>query len=78
VEVERNQHRIFDAELALRRTKLTRWRAITILGRYPMLPLRTSAGIYARATRLLATGARVYRHPSRQAKGTRRCDCSSD
>ena len=72
IEVERGHAPVFDAELALHRTTINRGRAVTVLARYPMLPLRVSAGIYAKATRLLAAGAPVYRHPSRrQARSSR-------
>jgi DUF1365 family protein len=66
IEVERDHAPVFDAELALRRTTIDRGRAITLLARYPMLPLRVSAGIYAKAARLFARGIPVYRHPSRR------------
>ena len=55
-------HAVFDAELALRRTTIDRRRAVTVLVRYPMLPLRVSAGIYAQAARLFA--ARSSRVPA--------------
>ena len=56
IEVERDHTPVFDAELALRRTTINRGRAVTVLARYPMLPLRVSAGIYAKAARLFARG----------------------
>ena len=56
IEVERDHTPVFDAELALRRTTIDRRRAVTVLARYPMLPLRVSAGIYAKAARLFAAG----------------------
>jgi uncharacterized protein len=71
IEVERGHAPVFDAELALHRTTINRGRAVAVLARYPMLPLRVSAGIYANAARLLAAGAPVYRHPSRQARSSR-------
>lgn len=65
IEVEREGTPVLDAELALRRTRVNRRRAVTILARYPMLPLRVSAAIYARAVRLFARGLPVYQHPTR-------------
>jgi DUF1365 family protein len=72
IEVERDQTPVFDAELALHRTTMTRGRAVAVLARYPMLTLRVSAGIYAKAARLFARGFRVYRHPSRPRERTGR------
>jgi uncharacterized protein len=72
IEVEREQSPVFDAELALRRTPIDRVRAATVLARYPMLPLRVSAGIYANAARLFTRGVPVHRHPSRPREGNRR------
>jgi DUF1365 family protein len=65
IEVERDHTPVFDAELALRRTTINRRRAVTVLARHPMLPLRVSAGIYAHAARLFARGIPVYPNPSR-------------
>ena len=70
--VERDGTPVFDAELALRRTTISRRRAITVLARYPMLPFRVSAGIYSEAARLLARGVPVYRHPSRSRERSSR------
>jgi hypothetical protein len=72
IEVERDHTPVFDAELAMRRTTISRGRAITVLARYPLLPLRVSAGIYAHAARLFARGVPVYRHPSRRRSGSSR------
>ena len=72
IEVERDHTPVFDAELALRRTTINRGRAVTVLARYPMLPLRVSAGIYAKAARLFARGVPVYRHPSRRRERSSR------
>ena len=72
IEVERDHTPVFDAELALRRTTIDRRRAVTVLARYPMLPLRVSAGIYAKAARLFARGVPVYRHPSRRRERSSR------
>ena len=72
IEVERDHTPIFDAELALRRATLSRGRAVTVLARYPMLPLRVSARIYAHAGRLFARGVPVHRHPSRRRERSSR------
>ncbi len=72
IEVERDHTPVFDAELALRRTAIDHRRAVTVLARYPMLPLRVSAGIYAKAARLFARGVPVYRHPSRRRERSSR------
>jgi len=66
IDVRRDDAAIFDADLSMRRTTVDRWRAVTVLARYPMLPLRVSAGIYAKAARLLAGGIPVHRNPSRR------------
>jgi hypothetical protein len=66
IEVAREHKPVFDAELALRRTTMSRSRAVTVLARYPMLPHRVSAGIYANAARLFARGLPVFRHPTRR------------
>ena len=65
IEVQRDHTPLFDAELALRRTTINRWRAVTVLARYPLLPLRVSAGIYAQAARLFARRVPIFRHPAR-------------
>jgi DUF1365 family protein len=65
IEVRRDHTPVFDAELALRRTTVSRWRGVTLLARYPLLPLRISAGIYAHAVRLFARGFPAYGHPAR-------------
>jgi len=62
IEVERDRAPIFDAELQLRRRPLDTSTAMTVLGRYPLLPMRVSAGIYAHAARLYAGGAPTFRH----------------
>jgi len=72
IEVEREHTPVVDAELVVRRTTIDRGRAVAVLARYPMLPLRVSAGIYAKAARLVARGVPVYRHPSRQRARTGR------
>ena len=72
IEVECDHAPVFDAELELRRTTMRRGRAVAVLARYPMLTLRVSAGIYAKAARLMASGVPVYRHPSRPRERTGR------
>ena len=72
IEVERDHTPVFDADLALRRTTVDRGRAVTVLARYPMLPLRVSAGIYAEARAPLRRGVPVYRHPSRRRERSSR------
>jgi hypothetical protein len=63
IAVEREHRTVFDAELALRRTSLTRGQSVAVLARYPLMPLRVSAGIYAQAVRLFARGVPVHPHP---------------
>ena len=41
-------------------------RAVAVLARYPMLPLRVSAGIYAKPRACSSRRVPVYRHPSRR------------
>ena len=72
IEVERDHAAVFDAELAMSRTTISRGRAVAILARYPLLPLRISAGIYAKAAGLFARGVRVHRHSSRPRERTGR------
>ena len=72
IEVERDRTPIFDAELELRRTPISRGRAITVLARYPLLPQRVSAGIFANAALLFARGVPVFRHPLRRGEGSNR------
>ena len=69
IEAERAHVPIFDAELQLRRTPLDARTAVTVLGRYPMLPLRVSGGIYAHAARLFTHGVPTFRHPDRRGGG---------
>ncbi len=68
IEVQRQSAPVFDAELALHRAEIDRRRAMTVLARYPLLPLRVSAGIYAHAARLWTRGVRAYAHPARLQK----------
>ncbi len=72
IEVEKGGTAVFDAELALQRTAVNRRRAVGVLVRYPMLPLRVLAGIYTHAARLLARGLRPYRHPASRSERTSR------
>jgi DUF1365 family protein len=54
---------IFDVDLWLARTELTRRSLTSILLRYPLMPVKVSAAIYLQAARLWIKGTPFYRHP---------------
>ncbi len=68
IEVRRNDSPIFEANLALRRSTVDRRHAIGVLARYPLMPLRVSAGIYRQAVRLFLGRVTRYRHPRRSPR----------
>jgi uncharacterized protein len=70
-EVERQGTPVFEAELDLQRARLDRAAGIGILARYPLMPLRVSARIYAEAFVLWLRRARYFRHPNRLARAGR-------
>jgi DUF1365 family protein len=73
IEVERAGVAVFAAALHLRRTPLDRRSAIRMPARYPLLPLRVSAGIYFQAFALWLRRTPFYRHPdARETSGTKR------
>jgi DUF1365 family protein len=57
--------RSFDADLVLRRVPITARSMLTVPGRHPAAPMRTSLGIYRRALALWWRGAPVHSHPRR-------------
>ena len=65
IDVARAGVAVFEAELALARSALDSRSATRVLARYPLLPLRVSAGIYAQAVRLFVRRAPFRRHPER-------------
>jgi len=65
VRVARAGTTVFIAGLALRHRGLDRRGAITVLLRYPLMPLRGSLMIYRRALSLFAARIPFYRHPAR-------------
>jgi hypothetical protein len=69
IEVERAGSRIFEADLALRRTALDRRRAIWFPLRHPGTPLRGWLAIYREALRLFVRRVPSYRHPEPRAPG---------
>jgi hypothetical protein len=64
--VERAGRPVFEADLDLRREPLNRRRAVGVLARYPLLPMRVSAAIYRDALRLFLRRVPVCRHPDRR------------
>lgn len=68
VEVERTGSRIFEADLALRRTTLDRCSAIGFLVHFPLMPLRGWVSIYREALRLFVTRVPLYRHGARRSR----------
>jgi len=57
--------RRLSASMVLRRRPLDRAGLARLLWAYPLMTTRVSGGIYARALRLAARGAPLYRHPAR-------------
>ncbi len=68
IAVEREGTTVFSAGLALRRRVLDRRHAVTVLLRYPLMPLRVSLAIYRRALALLLARVPLYRHSPRPAQ----------
>jgi uncharacterized protein len=64
LQVEREATPVFEAELALAREPLDRRHGASIIARYPLMPLRVSAGIYLEALRLWLRRVPVHRHPA--------------
>ena len=64
IEVERAGMSVFTAALHLHHKPLDRRSAIRIPVRYPLLPLRVSAGIYLQAFVLWLRRTPFYRHPT--------------
>lgn len=65
IDVQRAEHTIFQAELALKRIPLDARRAISLLTRHPLLPFRVSLGIHREAFRLFLRRVPRFRHPNR-------------
>jgi DUF1365 family protein len=63
----REQRKVFDATLSLRRRELTPRSLRAVLARYPLITLRIVARIYAHALRLRLRGARYFPHPEKGA-----------
>jgi len=68
IEVMRNGTTVFSAGLALRRSVLDRRRAVGVLLRHPVAPLRVSLAIYRRALALFLARVPLYRHPAEAAE----------
>ncbi len=66
--VERDGVPLFAAALALVRTELTRRRAVELLVRYPVAPLRASVAIYRKALKSWMDRVPWYRHPRRRTQ----------
>jgi DUF1365 family protein len=67
LEVLDRGHKVFDADLSLRRQPLTARSACRVLVRHPAQTLRISAAIHWHALRLWAKLVPIVRHPSRGA-----------
>jgi DUF1365 family protein len=65
IESDREQTRVFDATLSLRRREITPHALRAALLRYPFLTLRIVARIYTHALRLRLRGARYFPHPEK-------------
>ena len=65
INVERAAQSIFRTDLALTRVQLDRRRALGLVFRHPLLPLRGFLSIYREAHRLLVARVPVQRHPDR-------------
>lgn len=57
--------RVFEANLELRRQKLTNWTVLSNLLRFPCMTAQVFAGIYWQALKLWWRGATYYPHPQR-------------
>jgi uncharacterized protein len=68
IRVVRGDTTVFSAGLALQRTPLTRRTAVTVLLRYPLMPLRVTLMIYRKALGLFAGRVPLYVHPARPAQ----------
>ncbi len=68
IEVERAGSPIFEAHLALRRATLDRRRAIGLLVRHPVMPLRGWIAIYRQALHLFIARVPLYRHPAPRSR----------
>jgi DUF1365 family protein len=66
IDVERDDVRLFDAALTLRRVPLDRRHAVTTPLRHLFLTLRVSLGIYREAIRLWLRRAPFHRHPAKR------------
>lgn len=71
IEVERDGAVVFAAGFLLRRSVLDARRAVTILLRYPFMPLRVSLAIYRHAVVLYLGRFPLYRHPSNATQEVR-------
>lgn len=71
INVARGDTTLFSAGLALRRAVLDRRRAVAVLVRYPLAPLRVSLAIYRKALAVLFARVPLYRHPRRQVQQVR-------
>lgn len=69
LEDRRDDERVFDADLSLRRVPLDRRHALTVPLRHPLLTWRVTAAIHTHALRLWRKGARLHPHPARDAAG---------
>lgn len=63
----RQQQKVFDATLLLKRRAITGASLAYALARYPLMTQRASLAIYWQALLLYAQGARFYPHPSRES-----------
>ncbi|MCL5048199.1 MAG: DUF1365 domain-containing protein [Firmicutes bacterium] len=67
--LQKNENKIFDADLFLRFEELNKDTITKMLIKTPLPPMKTSLSIYWQALLLKARGAKWYRHPEKIAEG---------
>jgi hypothetical protein len=71
IECRTPQEKLFEANLALQRTPITRWRLAAVLLRYPLMTLQVFVAIYWQALRILLQGVPFVPHPNSLASPSR-------
>lgn len=68
--IVRDEHRVFDASMALERTEITSASLARVLVQYPFMTARVVTGIYWQALRLWLKRCPFYPHPSKRTAAT--------